>query len=163
MRDLMKISWDSSNASDTNKLNRRERGGFVYRDASGNVAFATSFSVTDKPCSASNLLPSGVSPASVLGEFHTHPFSGDTLGTGMGEETTGICSLAQPGIRKFYDAAKYGGPSKDDLDRGTNDKLPMYIMDKDNIYSFPPGTTTSNWKTRVKKYPRKDPSGCTRP
>jgi hypothetical protein len=163
MRDLLTMAWDSSNAFDSNKLNRRERGGFLYTDASGNLTFANSFSVNDKPCSAPNLLPPGVPPSSVKAEVHTHPFSGDTLGSGMGEETTGICSQAVAGTRKYYDAATYGGPSKEDLSRGTNDNLPMYIMDKDNIYSFPPGTTPSNWKSRVKKYPRKDPSGCTRP
>lgn len=163
MRDLLTMAWDSSNAFDPNKLSRRERGGYLFRDASGKLAFAKTFSVNDMPCSSPNLLPPDVPPASVVAEVHTHPFSGDTLGTGRGEETTGICSPAIPGTKKFYDAATYGGPSRGDLDRGTNDNLPMYIMDKDNIYSFPPGTTTSNWKTQVKKYPRTDPRGCTRP
>jgi hypothetical protein len=44
----------------------------------------------------------------------------------MGEETTGICSAAQPGEQKFYDSKKYGGPSIGDLDRLREDKLPMY-------------------------------------
>jgi hypothetical protein len=39
----------------------------------------------------------------------------------------------------------------------------MYILDKDNIYFFPVGTTKANWKTKVKKYPRIDPTGCVRP
>ena len=85
------------------------------------------------------------------------------MNSGMGEETTGICSPAVPNERKFYDAATLGGPSAKDFERGTEDQLPMYIMDKENIYYFPVGTTITNWKTRVKKYPRTDPTGCTRP
>jgi hypothetical protein len=81
----------------------------------------------------------------------------------MGEETTGICSTAKPNEHKFYDAASHGGPSVKDLNRATTDGIPHYIMDKDNIYSFPPGTNSSNWTSNVKKYPRVDATGCTRP
>jgi hypothetical protein len=160
-RALLKVAWDSSNAFDPIKLNRRERGGYLFRDALGNLVYKTYFSTSDGPCK-SNVTPTGTLPGPFVAGFHTHPFSGDTLGSGMGEETTGICSTAVPGLKKFYDATSLGGPSSADFNRATSDSLPHYLMDKDNIYYFPPGTTPANWKTRVKKYPRTAP-GCIRP
>ncbi len=139
MRNLLKMAWDSSNAFDPVKLNRRERGGFVIRNASGNLTFRTSFAPSDGPCKSANALPPGVSPGSVVAEAHSHPFSGDTLGTGRGEETTGICSTAVAGTHKYYDATTLGGPSEPDFNRGTDDNVPMYVIDKDNIYSFSSG------------------------
>ena len=130
-------------------------GGYVFRDSSGNLVYRTYFAAGDTPCQA-NVTPTGTLPGSFVAGFHTHPFR-------HLEETTGVCSVAQPGVKRFYDAKTHGGPSGPDFERGNSDQLPMYILDKDNIYFFPVGTTKVNWKTKVKKYPRIDPTGCVRP
>lgn len=50
-------------------------------------------------------------------------------------------------------------PSIGDLERLHNDStnlnypVPMYVIDKDNVYLAPPGTTEANIKQKLVKYP----------
>jgi hypothetical protein len=157
MRALMKAAWDSSNAFDLILANRRERGGILYDTGNGNFEYRTYFAPTDTPC-RSFLIPTGPLPGTPVAVFHTHPWT-------HGDETTGVCSSAVPGVKSTYDAQKYGGPSRGDILRSDaeHDNLPQVAMDKQNIYVVPAGTVADlTAKYRVKSYPRQG-NGCTRP
>lgn len=161
----MKLAWDSSYA-DSAAMKRRERAGFVWQLPDGTVQVNVYQSSSDTPCSSANL-PTPPFPGVPIAEFHTHPFR-------HGDITPSNCPDHQPGLTYSYDAKKYGGPSRSDFSRLSGDTAYFrtygappfngYVLDKDNIYEFPPTTTTSNWKTKVVKYIRNDKAhSCVRP
>jgi hypothetical protein len=164
VRALMRLAWDSSNADDPDKMKRRERTGVIFDSAGQLVARPYFNDAKDLPC-ISTASPVGTLPGTPIAVFHTHPWS-------HGEETIGICAARPTGLNANatvrYDAKSFGGPSEGDFERLVNDRFyndsiqTMVVLDKDNIYTVPAGTTKNNWKNNVKKYPRR-PSGCTRP
>jgi hypothetical protein len=134
LRAGMTEAWANS-SPDTSSANRRERGGFLYRDPIGDTTFyVLTPSALDTPCT-SDIQPTIPPPISwAVAEFHTHPFqNGETIPKVAGCDTSSAPSTAK------YDAVSHGGPSfvppnEGDWPRSIDDGLPMYIMDKLNIY-----------------------------
>jgi hypothetical protein len=159
MRAFLRRLRDSSNWNDTVKINRRERGGHMYRLPSGDLMLKTAFTANDEWCASQN--PTGLIPPGgrMLATVHTHPFSpNDTL-------PLTACSYPNPP----FGQPMAGHPSPEDLRRLRQDSafvgypIRGYVMDKDSIYVIPPGTTAANMVTRVIAYPQTDPAtSCSR-
>ncbi len=152
MRDMLLAEVDSSNMGDV-PSNRREVKGFLFEDSTGALAYSVYRDQMNTPCK------SWGSPPSMLGvlvaESHSHPFAArDTL-------FPPICGFT---TLQRYDTANYGGASLPDVRAMQTDSLPFYIVDKHNVYVYPPaGVTPRNAKSKVRVYPRVDPAtGCTR-
>jgi hypothetical protein len=164
MRDLLTAVWVASNPNSPPAM-RRELRGFLFEDSTGNLVYQTYPDTTlnppldtliDTPC-ASFGVPYAL-PGIPLASGHPHPYTpGDTL-------PNVACKLGlKPGWLSLYDIQRYGGPSKADIASISDWNVPLYLLDKINIYVAPLGTDTLNALTMVKHYPRLDPSGCTRP
>lgn len=158
MRAMLDSAWRTSNANAT-ASNRRESGGYVFEDSLGNLVFRLFRDpATDLPCRAFTT-PTGTLPGTPVSHGHTHPFTNS-------EVLPSNCYVVfggppPPGKVYQYDTKKYGGPSLADINR--DNWITRYIIDKDNIYVVPIGTTAANSLTKVKSYPRVDPAtGCTR-
>lgn len=156
-RDFLKLLWDSSGASLASSL-RRESGGYLFEDSTGAVTYRTYFDrVADTPCESNNT-PNPPFPGDFIGVAHSHPFTDR-------EQLPNNCRRGPPppGYVRLYDAQRYGGPSAADIQRTTDDNLPMYIVDSVNIYVMAVGTTQANALSMVKSYPRRDSANaCTR-
>jgi hypothetical protein len=160
VRELMRTAWANSNADDADRSQRRERTGLVFRHPeTGRLTTVPYFDDSrDGPC-RSTAAPSGTFPGLPIAVFHTHPFSNL-------ESTTGTCGSSGAAS---YLGERYGGPSRADFERLQSDHQSyssiesMLILDKDKVVRFDVGTTRLNWRDRVKRYPRSDPRGCTRP
>jgi hypothetical protein len=51
---------------------------------------------------------------------------------------------------------RYGGPSEEDIVALLDWGIPGYIIDGENVYAIPVGTTTETARLIVKRYPRTD-------
>jgi hypothetical protein len=164
MRDLLAVIWSGSKP-DSLPARRRELRGFLFeQDSTGNLVSGTYPDTTinppldtlmDTPCQSVGV-PSGPLLGIPVAGGHSHPFA---PGASLPIQACGL----QPGYVYNYDVKKYGGPSKADILRIADWVIPQYIIDSVNIYVAPLGTDTLNALTKVKKYPRVDPTGCTRP
>ena len=164
MRDLLADEWNNYAHIDSIPSKRREVRGWLFEDSTGNLIHSLYPDTTavppdtlvDTPC-FSDGAPTQL-PGIPLAGAHSHPFApGDTL-------PNAACKFNLPtGWFKLYDVAHYGGPSEADINAVNYDGVPHYIMDKVNIYAVPVGTTKSNARTKVKRFPRVDPvTGCRR-
>ena len=150
-RDMLRAAWDSSFANGSPN-NRRELKLWLFEDSTGALVWGAYRNPSrDTPCASYG------APIQLLGipiaASHPHPFAPrDTLPAN--------CST----VPSLYDTTRYGGASPDDIGAIQNDSLPMYIIDKNNIYMYPVGTTKKNAKSKVKGYRRFDPvTGCVLP
>jgi hypothetical protein len=154
-------AWNNSNP-DTAGVNRHERGGFLYRDPIADTTFyVLTPNALDTPCRSVNTPPNSPSVTWLVAEFHTHPFKDyEVLPKSPG------CGNPKSRTAQRYDAVVHGGPSflpNDSVGGGgdwprsvKNDRLPMYIMDKQYIYET---DTTKHDSTSwgpgaAKKWPR---------
>ncbi|MGH9894262.1 MAG: hypothetical protein ACREA0_20215, partial [bacterium] len=152
MRDLLRASWDSSNANDQ-QITRREMRGWLFEDSTGTLVFGVYPDPRSTPCVSFGAPPSP-DPGIRIAKGHSHPF---TPGELMVPPTCSFTELMR------YTIEKYGGPSKGDILNVADEGLPSYIVDAMNLYVVPLGTDTLNAKSNVRPYPRVDPaSGCTR-
>lgn len=156
-RDFLKLLWDSSSTGLAPSL-RRESGGYLFEDSTGTIVSRTYFDrANDTPCENNNT-PQPPFPGVFVAGGHSHPFLDR-------EQLPNNCRRgpAPPGYIRQYDARTYGGPSAGDIDRTTDDGLPMYIVDSLNVYAMPVGTTRANALSMVKTYARRDTANaCTR-
>jgi hypothetical protein len=144
MRELLGILWGHSNADDR-PAQRRERGAILFE--AGGVLFyrADLDNPADTPCRSAVIVPLGPTPVAAV---FTHPFRpGDLLPAN--------CSYGRPESRR-YTVDRYGGPSEEDIVALLDWGIPGYIIDGENVYAIPVGTTTETARLIVKRYPRTD-------
>jgi len=137
VRTALSRAWHDSYADSTPTSVRRERGGFILRDTlTGVVSAMTSYDPGATPCSNFPPVPtpSQLPPNTrIVGGFHTHPFrDGDIL--------PATCNRPNDRNTYAYDAVTHGGLSSPDWAyANTGDGLPVYVMDRDNVYRGGPG------------------------
>jgi hypothetical protein len=142
MRDLMRLLWDHSNA-DAAPSERRERIGFLF-DSAGVLVYRGDLDNPNcTPCQSRCLVPVVGQPIAAV---NTHPFRpGDLLPAN--------CHPGDPTPRQ-YSVDRFGGASELDLTAFRQWNMPGYILDKDNVYAIPRGTTVDNASANIRRYPR---------
>jgi hypothetical protein len=149
MRDLLRILWSHSHADDR-PAQRRERGAILF-DSAGVLFYRVDLdNPADTPCRSAVRVQLGSTPVAAV---FTHPFRpGDLLPAN--------CGYGRPESRR-YTVDRYGGPSEEDIVALLDWQIPGYIMDGQNVYFIPLGTTTETARSIVRRYPRLDRAiGC---
>lgn len=149
MRELLRVLWMSSRSTDRPAF-RRERGAILF-DSAGVLFYRADLdNPSDTPCRSAVQVPLGSTPVAAV---MTHPFRpGDVLPAN--------CYFGDADVHR-YTVDQFGGPSEDDIIALADWQLPGYIMDEDNLYAIPLGTTTQTAASLVKRYPRIQASlGC---
>jgi hypothetical protein len=149
MRDLMTLLWQHSNAK-AEPAARRERIGVLFDSAGVLVYRADLTNPSCTPCRSACMVPVVGRPVAAV---NTHPFRpGDLL--------PAACHPGDPTTRQ-YTIDRFGGASEADLLAFEYWGIPGYILDMDNVYAIPRGTTVDNASANIRRYPRYDRfTGC---
>ena len=138
VRQQMKNLLQQSGAFNNSPSARREMGGYMYQQPDGSIDIRTNPDPNATPCSMSPGGPTPQTGETVVGVFHTHPFSAmDPLPTNCGR-----------GRNAYYDNATFGGGSRADWELiqtpYLGNHLPMYIIDKDEVYRLDANTPVAD-------------------
>lgn len=149
MRQLLRVLWEHSHADDW-PAERRERGAILFDSAGVLLYRADLDNPRDTPCRSAVFVPLGDTPVAAV---FTHPFKpGDLLPSN--------CNFGDPNAHR-YSVDDLGGPSELDLVALLDWQLPGYILDEQNVYAVPLGTTRETAGFMVKRYSRADATlGC---
>lgn len=146
VQDVFQRVWDGSNADARDPWQRRERGGWILKTATG-YSFQEFTDWRSEPCAMAPLNPAALSsPDNAVAWLHSHPFEyGEAqISCKFISEVTGLVTI--PIYR--------GGPSRDDIrvaneinsrrnDRGLGN-IDGFVIDKDRILRFMPlGVSTA--------------------
>lgn len=149
VRELLGMLWAHSHA-DERPAQRRERGAILFR-AGGPLFYRADLdNPADTPCRSAVRVQLGGTPVAAV---FTHPFRpGDLLPAN--------CCYGRPESRR-YTVDRYGGPSEEDIVALLDWEIPGYIIDGENVYAIPVGTTTETARLVVRRYRRLDMArGC---
>ncbi len=141
VRQALLAALTASGAFNNDPAARRENGGYIYQRVDGTYDVRTTTpSPTNAatPCSSTPGGPAPQAGETVIGPWHTHPFSdGDVLPSVPGCGTNRRETYA-------YDSDRYGGGSKADwefIQTEYNGRLlPMFIIDKDEVFRLDAAT-----------------------
>ena len=141
IRLALKNALNASGAFNNTPATRQENAGWIYQRPDGTYDVRTTSPSPTNPATPCSSTPGGPTPQAgetVIGPFHTHPFShGDILPQvpGCGNNTRQTFA---------YDSRRNGGGSTQDWQFIQtplgNQLLPMYIIDKNEVFRLDPTT-----------------------
>ena len=162
VRLMLRTAWDSSRTDQSQIANYRERSLHQYDSAGVKVLRLHPVASDDTPC-RSRAQEEQPLPGARRQGAHSHPFAvGDSL---PWQE----CGYDPPPPGKYYvNGPGLGGPSLPDWRRAASESAVHWVIDRDSIYRATPTPLDStdfptDWKSNVKSWPRRQPSGCSIP
>jgi hypothetical protein len=146
VREGLLLALKLSHSDTTPTSARREQGGYVYRDSTGQL----NYKITTVGGDACNV--SYTSPASAIYIFHTHPFSPQDGFFSSAEMLPNTNCAGMPAGSR-YDPDSWGGLSPFDWRSSVDKGKPSVVIDRKRLYKSNPNVTDSTkWADSTKRY-----------
>lgn len=143
-----------SGADAPDRSARREIGGYIYQTADGTRQLRLHHDPDATPCSMKPGSPKPQAGEMVVGVWHTHPFEN--------MEILPANCRRFPGSR--YSNTRRGGGSLADWefinDPYEGNKLPMYIIDKEEVFRLDPNTPDTARRQNPNRFDWKNTGDC---